>query len=639
MEPGKPLSFLDHHIRVGNSLLGATPELIAAGLPDDAFNPIEGDDKKACAALKKRNKQEREGQMDMLHLMVAEPEAEYNSIAARTRGIDEAPDDTIGDLQRKAEQFRGLVVSPEYQHRQQVANAWCAAFVWKKQANPPVEPITTDTIRRLQVNAAALTPAQQREVERLSLQYQFFHWHLAFPEVFSEGGFDCVLGNPPWIRQEMLKPIKQLLPLFKSFTSTADSSAYFLELSVRICRSLGRVAMLTPNKWFRAGYAENLRKLLRQRCRINLLIDFGHSRNLFPDADTFPAAVVFQPVSSPVLDSEIAHFVQAHDSDREHQLLPELIRTHMVAVAHSNLRADRWHLEGAGSSDLLNRLMATGRPLESLLRRPIFSGLKTGFNDAFYVETPSRNAMLAADPSSAPLFKKFLRGRDVKRWVPSWGDQWHVVIPSSQNRTWPWSNAENADEAEMIFSATHPSVHAHLKRFEQPLRARQDKGEYWWELRACDYYGDFEKPKIIVQCIAYYSQFAFDENLHYINNKAIVIPTDDLYLLAILNSRVTWWIVNRTFQHMKDEGLSVDVQFLKRLPVPSVPNDLRADISRLAHDVVAAALLPAEVREILPFEIRLNELVENAFALTDSERRVLVSNLPPRDPIQVLEAR
>jgi len=81
------------------------------------------------------------------------------------------------------------------------------------------------------------------------------------------------------------------------------------------------------------------------------------------------------------------------------------------------------------------------------------------------------------------------------------------------------------------------------------------------------------------------------------------------------------------------------VQFLKRLPVPSVPNDLRADISRLAHDVVAAALLPAEVREILPFEIRLNELVENAFALTDSERRVLVSNLPPRDPIQVLEAR
>jgi len=150
--------------------------------------------------------------------MVAEPEAEHNSIAARTRGIDEAPDDTIGDLQRKAEQFRGLVVSPEYQHRQQVANAWCAAFVWKKQASPPVDPITTDTIRRLQVNAAALMPAQQREVERLSLQYQFFHWHLAFPEVFSEGGFDCVLGNPPW---------DTLSPDAKEFFSSYDPQVRF----------------------------------------------------------------------------------------------------------------------------------------------------------------------------------------------------------------------------------------------------------------------------------------------------------------------------------------------------------------------------------------------------------------------------
>ncbi|MGH8566790.1 MAG: N-6 DNA methylase, partial [Gammaproteobacteria bacterium] len=146
LEPGKPLSFLDHHIRVGNSLLGTTPTLIAAGLPDDAFTAIEGDDKRACTALKKRNKQEREGQMDMLHLMVAEPEAEYNSIAARTRGLDDAPDDTIGDVLRKAEQFQELVVSPEYQHRQQVADAWCAAFVWIKQERAPIPPLTTDTI-------------------------------------------------------------------------------------------------------------------------------------------------------------------------------------------------------------------------------------------------------------------------------------------------------------------------------------------------------------------------------------------------------------------------------------------------------------------------------------------------------------
>lgn len=203
LEPGKPLSFLEHHIRMGNSLLGTTPELIAAGLPDDAFTAIEGDDKKVCAVLKKRNKQERKGQQDVFHLMVAEPEAEYNSIAARQRGIDEAPDDTLDAITRKAEQFHRLVVSPEYQHAQQVADAWCAAFVWHKQASALMEPVTTDTIRRLEVDSRPLTPHQQTEVERLSRQYKFFHWHLAFPEVFGKGGFDCVLGNPPWERVKL----------------------------------------------------------------------------------------------------------------------------------------------------------------------------------------------------------------------------------------------------------------------------------------------------------------------------------------------------------------------------------------------------------------------------------------------------
>jgi Eco57I restriction-modification methylase len=199
LEPGKPLSFLDHHIRCGNSLLGTTPELIAAGLPDDVFNAIEGDDKKVCSALKKRNKQEREsGQQDMLHLMVAEGEAEYNSIETRTRRIEDVADDTIDEVQQKAELFGRLIVSPEYQHAQLVADAWCAAFVWQKQRGAGAETITTDTIRRLTSNSTALTPYQVAEVERLSHTYQFFHWHLAFPEVFAKGGFDCVLGNPPW---------------------------------------------------------------------------------------------------------------------------------------------------------------------------------------------------------------------------------------------------------------------------------------------------------------------------------------------------------------------------------------------------------------------------------------------------------
>jgi hypothetical protein len=203
LEPGKPLSFLDHQIRVGNSLLGATPELIAAGLPDEAFEPIEGDDKKFCSALKKQNKRERVGQRNMLHLMVAESQATYGSIESRTRRMDEAPDDTISEVLKKAEHFHRLVVSPGYRHKQQVADAWCAAFVWRKQAGSPFEALSTDTIRRLEKDPNALDSGQQSEVESISHRYQFFHWYLAFPEVFAKGGFDCVLGNPPWERVKL----------------------------------------------------------------------------------------------------------------------------------------------------------------------------------------------------------------------------------------------------------------------------------------------------------------------------------------------------------------------------------------------------------------------------------------------------
>ena len=197
LEPGKPLSFLDHHIRVGNSLLGTTPELITGGLPDEAFNPIEGDDSKFCRSLKKQNKQERAGQSSMLHQMVAESQAEYNSIESNIRSIDDTPDGTIEEIKRKAEQFNRLVLSPEYQHAQLIADAWCAAFVWKKQKEAP-EPITSDVIRRLEEDPEALSSSQKNEVERLAAQYRSFHWHLAFPEVFSRGGFDIIIGNPPW---------------------------------------------------------------------------------------------------------------------------------------------------------------------------------------------------------------------------------------------------------------------------------------------------------------------------------------------------------------------------------------------------------------------------------------------------------
>lgn len=253
LEPGKPLSFLDHHIRCGNSLLGATPELIAAGLPDDAFEAIEGDDKSACASLKKLNRAQREG---LRHMFIAEDTAIRERLHQAAAAIDEIKDNLPEDIHRKEAAFRSAQTNYDFGKAWDLANLWCAAFVIKKHfaggaiasgaATVPASAesatlndqplvtqgglfggteefpktkgkkpkssshasseipfgITTQTLRDF-VENGVLPDGLLAETKQLADSYQFFHYHLAFPEVSVQGGFDVSLGNPPWEMMEL----------------------------------------------------------------------------------------------------------------------------------------------------------------------------------------------------------------------------------------------------------------------------------------------------------------------------------------------------------------------------------------------------------------------------------------------------
>ena len=216
IEPGKPLSFLDHHIRVGNSLLGATPALLAKGIPDEAFTPIEGDDKEICGRFKKVNKTEKVGYR-RLFAATTEPWDRLGDLAASMTHLDNAPDDSIEAVRNKERIYEAMVRSGSYIDGQFWADTWCAAFVWKKTQEFN-HPITEEDFRRIEHNPHACDSWMRDEIIRLSQQYQFFHWHLAFPDVFHvppseeetenaqtgwRGGFDVVLGNPPWERVKL----------------------------------------------------------------------------------------------------------------------------------------------------------------------------------------------------------------------------------------------------------------------------------------------------------------------------------------------------------------------------------------------------------------------------------------------------
>ncbi|TKA11901.1 Eco57I restriction-modification methylase domain-containing protein [Actinacidiphila oryziradicis] len=214
LEPGKPLGFLDAHIKLGNGLIGATPVLLRDGIPNKAFKAVEGDDPKYAAFLEKQNNEERKGQGGLFDL-VAETKVANIAFASGLRRITAAPSDTLGDVRLQASAYRDWETSAAYLHALHVADAWCAAFMWHKSKDAPPA-ITHELFHALQdPDAAAATKAVHEEIVRLSEEeYHFFHWHLRFPEVFTvpedssdsgvdpatgwAGGFSCVVGNPPW---------------------------------------------------------------------------------------------------------------------------------------------------------------------------------------------------------------------------------------------------------------------------------------------------------------------------------------------------------------------------------------------------------------------------------------------------------
>lgn len=220
VEPGKPLSFLDAHIQHGNALIGATPALTAHGIADDAWDPIEGDDKAVARALKKRNRDARKaadksGQTDAFGI-VGSPGA-VADLATTARDVLAGADDVLADVRARKRRWEALQSSQPFRDAVFVADTWCAAYVWPKQDGQlAAEAPTHEAFVRIRKDPASASKSLRREVSKLAGQYTFFHWHLAFPEVFQPrdivasddvvgcvGGFDCVLGNPPWERVKM----------------------------------------------------------------------------------------------------------------------------------------------------------------------------------------------------------------------------------------------------------------------------------------------------------------------------------------------------------------------------------------------------------------------------------------------------
>ena len=197
LEPGKPLSFLDAHVKRGNSLLGTTPDLAASGVPDTAFEAIGGDDKAVARDWRRINAGERAGQYSLFGAEASDP---LPFLADEVRAVESLPEDSTAGVVAKSARHEAYLASETHRRANAALDSWCAAFVVPKVHNAPA--VTTATMRALASGGAGVAGATRELVERTADEFGFFHWPLDFPAVFQRGGFDVVLGNPPWERVE-----------------------------------------------------------------------------------------------------------------------------------------------------------------------------------------------------------------------------------------------------------------------------------------------------------------------------------------------------------------------------------------------------------------------------------------------------
>jgi hypothetical protein len=454
-----------------------------------------------------------------------------------------------------------------------------------------------------------------------------FDWGQAFPEAMKAGGFDCVIGNPPYVRQESLgaqfKDYAQ--KTFASYAGTADLYTYFIEKAHSLLAEGGSFGMICSNKFMRAKYGKPLRSFIATQTTLTQIVDFGEL-SVFEKAATFPAIILSQNTKP-----KKQKFIYAPIKRLDFQSLDGEVRTIGNSLDGESLSGDSWTLAKAEEIAIFEKMKKCGIPLGEYVKGNIYRGILTGLNEAFVIDKETRNRLIREDKKSAEIIKPFVVGDDIRKY--------HV----------------NSRDRFLIFTRhgiqinNYPAVERHLSIFKDRLmpRPKQWKGTKWsgrkpgtykwYEIQdTIDYFAEFEKPKILYPDIAKESRFAFDEGGLYFGNTVYFIPLDDKYLLGILNSRLIFSSFKKiaTVLGDADKGgrMRWFTQDVIRLPIPKP--DMRAPkMAKLVDSMLAlykqlAKAKSAAQKEIIQRQIdsmdkEIDRLVYELYGLTKDEIKIV----------------
>jgi len=401
-----------------------------------------------------------------------------------------------------------------------------------------------------------------------------FDWQSEFKEIFDAGGFDAVIGNPPYVRQEMLSEFKTYFQAkYTTYHGVADLYVYFIEKGISLLKPGGVFSYIVANKWMRANYGETLRRWLKG-VRIEEIVDFG-DLPVFQKATTYPCIIrasknspesSFRAVQVESLDfSDLEIYVQA--------------TSHLVNI--SLLQNAGWSLADDRVKRLLDKIRSKGVPLGEYVQGKIYRGVLTGLNGAFVIDVETKDRLIAEDPKSGELIKPFLTGRDVKRYEIPQNNKYLILIPNG----WTRLNAAVTDPWNWL-KKNYSSIAHYLLQFKEKAEKRWDKGEFWWELRACDYYGEFEKTKILLPDLSLRGDFLFDDNARYCANTCYMICSSEKYLVGILNSNMFSFLYRNLTSSYKGGYLRFFTQYLEKVPIRTIDFTFHTDVAR--HDLMVS---------------------------------------------------
>ena len=357
-----------------------------------------------------------------------------------------------------------------------------------------------------------------------------FDWKAEFPEIMKAGGFDAVIGNPPYVRQESLSVFKDYLAQrYEAYDGVADLYAYFMEKSVTLLREGGRFSFIVSSSFLRTTYGEALRRMLKKQAAVLRILDFGGLAVFENAKDTYVCipllAKTKQPPRIEISRIPSLDFASLDDSAIEHRF----------TIPHERLSPDAWSLKSDEEAAVFEKVMKAGNPLGEYVEGKFFRGVTSGLNDAFIINLETRKALIRKNKASEELIKPLLGGEDVRRYYIEDPDTWLIFARRG------------------VDIGRYPAIREHLNKWKTeltPKKSSNDKvgrkpGRYEWHEIQDDvaYYPIFDGPKIIFPDICKAPRFFLDRSGRYLTNTAYCLGVDDTYLLGILNSRLFWFAI------------------------------------------------------------------------------------------------